>query len=65
MRERKLTREIKRMRRMTLAELLKEARRNARLRKNALHCAFRSAYATRKMLGRVYGAEIARRLSEK
>ena len=65
MRERKYKREIKRINRMSVAELRARAARNKRLMRNALAACFRKAYALRRLLGRAYGREIARRLSEK
>ena len=65
MRERKYRRELKRISRMSLAELRARAARNKRLLVNALAARFRTAYGLRKRLSRAYGREIARRLSEK
>jgi len=61
---RKLDRELRQMANLGLNELLKAARRNKRLIKNALSCQFRRAYAERKTLAKLYGRVIARKLSQ-
>ena len=62
MRERKFKREMRDMSRLALGELFKKAQRNKRLKRNAIECRFRAAYAQRKALARMYGREIAKRI---
>jgi len=64
MRNRQFKREMRDVSRLALGELFKKAQRNKRLKRNALECRFRTAYAQRKMLAQAYGRAIAARLRE-
>jgi hypothetical protein len=64
MRSCRFVREVKRMQHMPLAELRTRAARNKRLLVNALNCAFRKSYMTRKRLAKLYGDEIARKMRQ-